>query len=90
MTFDVRRCCCDRSQGSQGAAPHPGLAPSRRDAGADGTGGAQALALAPAQGGFVELTLTEPGHYPFVSHVMVDAERGAHGLLSVGRPRAQR
>ena len=31
-----------------------------RDAGADGTGGAQALALAPAQGGFVELTLTEP------------------------------
>ena len=61
-----------------------------RDAGADGTGGAQALALAPAQGGFVELTLTEPGHYPFVSHVMVDAERGAHGLLSVERPRAQR
>ena len=61
-----------------------------RDAGAVGTGGAQALALAPAQGGFVELTLTEPGHYPFVSHVMVDAERGAHGLLSVERPRAQR
>jgi nitrite reductase (NO-forming) len=54
-----------------------------RDGGPDRTGGSQALGLAPAQGGFVELTLDEPGHYPFVSHVMVDAERGAHGLLSV-------
>jgi nitrite reductase (NO-forming) len=48
-----------------------------------GTGGAQSLALAPSQGGFVELSLTEPGDYPFVSHVMVDAERGAHGILRV-------
>ena len=24
-----------------------------------------------------------PFHYPFVSHVMVDAERGAHGTLEV-------
>jgi nitrite reductase (NO-forming) len=48
-----------------------------------GDGGAQALALAPAQGGFVELTFPEPGRYPFVSHVMVDAERGAHGLFEV-------
>lgn len=47
------------------------------------TGGAQALALQPAEGGFVELVLPEPGRYPFVSHVMVDAERGAHGLLDV-------
>ena len=47
------------------------------------TGGAQSLALAPAQGGFVELTFPEPGHYPFVSHVMVDAERGAHGTFEV-------
>ena len=46
-------------------------------------GGAQALALMPAQGGFVELVLPEAGHYPFVSHVMVDAERGAHGVLDV-------
>lgn len=54
--------------------------------GAAGTvGGAQALALQPGQGGFVELTLPEPGHYPFVSHVMVDAERGAHGILRVSR-----
>ena len=48
-----------------------------------GHGGAQALALAAAQGGFVELTLPEAGHYPFISHVMVDAERGAHGILAV-------
>jgi nitrite reductase (NO-forming) len=48
-----------------------------------GDGGSQALALAPAQGGFVEMTFPEPGHYPFVSHVMVDAERGAHGLFAV-------
>ena len=48
-----------------------------------GDGGSQALALAPAQGGFVELTFPEAGRYPFVSHVMVDAERGAHGLVDV-------
>jgi nitrite reductase (NO-forming) len=51
--------------------------------GGGGDGGAQSLALAPSQGGFVELSLTEPGDYPFVSHVMVDAERGAHGILRV-------
>jgi nitrite reductase (NO-forming) len=46
-------------------------------------GGAQVLPLLPAQGGFVDLTFDEPGHYPFVSHLMVDAERGAHGLFAV-------
>ena len=45
------------------AAPAPG----RR-------GGAQVLPLLPAQGGFVELTLLEAGHYSFVTHVMADAE----------------
>lgn len=49
------------------------------------SGGAQVLPLLPAQGGFVELTFPEPGHYPFVSHVMVDAERGAHGIVDVKR-----
>lgn len=53
----------------------PGEAPT--------TGGAQVLALAPAEGGFVELVLPEPGRYPFVSHLMVDAERGAHGAIDV-------
>lgn len=52
----------------------------RPDAGA---GGSQSLALAPSQGGFVELNLPEAGHYPFVSHSMVDAERGAHGIITV-------
>lgn len=48
-----------------------------------GTGGSQVLGLFPAQGGFVELVLPEAGTYPFVSHVMSDAEKGAHGLLHV-------
>jgi nitrite reductase (NO-forming) len=46
-------------------------------------GGSQALALAASQGGFVELTFPEAGRYPFVSHSMVDAERGAHGIIAV-------
>ena len=54
-----------------------------RDGGPGGDAGSQTLALGAAQGGFVELELDEPGHYPFVSHVMVDAERGAHGILDV-------
>ncbi|USQ82066.1 multicopper oxidase domain-containing protein [Ornithinimicrobium faecis] len=49
----------------------------------EGTGGGQALGLMPAQGGFVELVLPEAGHYPLVSHLMIDAERGAHGILEV-------
>jgi len=53
-------------------------------AGSDGSG-SQALGLFPAQGGFVELSFHEPGHYPFVSHSMVDAERGAHGIIEVRR-----
>ena len=48
-----------------------------------GPGGAQSLGLQPAQGGFVELTFPEAGDYPFVSHLMIDAERGAHGLFHV-------
>ena len=46
-------------------------------------GGSQVLDLAAAQGGFVELTPVEAGHYPFVTHVMADAERGARGILRV-------
>lgn len=48
-----------------------------------GAGGAQTLGLFPSQGGFVELSFSEPGSYPFVSHAMVDAERGAHGVVMV-------
>ncbi|MFG3700764.1 multicopper oxidase domain-containing protein [Micromonospora sp. NPDC047620] len=46
-------------------------------------GGAQVLSLTPAAGGFVETVFPEPGHYPFVSHAMVDAERGARGIFEV-------
>ena len=46
-------------------------------------GGSQALALQPAQGGFVETTFREAGHYPLVSHIMIDAERGAHAVVRV-------
>ncbi|WP_232376608.1 multicopper oxidase domain-containing protein [Amycolatopsis aidingensis] len=49
--------------------------------GADG--GAQTLGLAPAQGGFAELTFPEPGRYPFVDHDMRHAEGGARGFVDV-------
>jgi nitrite reductase (NO-forming) len=48
-------------------------------------GASQVLSLGPAQGGFVELSFRHPGHYPFVSHLMTDAERGAHGIIQVRR-----
>ncbi|GEL20803.1 multicopper oxidase domain-containing protein [Pseudonocardia asaccharolytica] len=48
-----------------------------------GAGGSQTLGLVPSQGGFVELVFPEAGHYPFVSHAMIDAERGAHGIIEV-------
>lgn len=57
-----------------------------RDGGSTGTGGAQVLSLAPAEGGFVELTIPQPGTYPFVSHAMSDAEAGASGRLVVVAP----
>ncbi|GAA0532446.1 hypothetical protein GCM10011581_17040 [Saccharopolyspora subtropica] len=49
------------------------------------SGGSQALDLAPAQGGFVELTFPEPGRYPFVDHDLRHAENGAHGFVDVTR-----
>lgn len=48
-------------------------------------GASQTLDLEAAQGGFVELEFAEAGHYPFVSHKMVDAERGAHGMVDVSK-----
>jgi nitrite reductase (NO-forming) len=54
-----------------------------RDGGSTGTGGAQTMALQPAEGGFVELTFPEAGTYPFVSHIMGDAERGAQGRFAI-------
>ena len=58
-----------------------------RTGGPDAVGGpaagSQALGLMPAQGGFVELTFPEAGHYPFVNHVMSDGEKGARGVVRV-------
>ncbi|MEU0088929.1 multicopper oxidase domain-containing protein [Streptomyces sp. NPDC006274] len=48
-------------------------------------GGAQVLDLAPAQGGFVETTFPEAGHYAFVDHDMRHAEAGAHGMVEVSK-----
>jgi nitrite reductase (NO-forming) len=45
-------------------------------------GGGQALDLAPAQGGFVEFTLSVPGQYPFVTHKFADAAKGAVGVFA--------
>ena len=47
-------------------------------------GGGQALDLAPGQGGFVEVSLSVPGKYPFVTHKFADAAKGANGLLIAG------
>lgn len=46
-------------------------------------GGSQALGLEAAQGGFVELTFPEAGHYTVVDHAFLDAERGAIGVVDV-------
>lgn len=46
-------------------------------------GGSQALGMQPAQGGFVELSFPEAGNYPFVTHIMSDAEKGAKGIFHV-------
>jgi nitrite reductase (NO-forming) len=54
-----------------------------RDGGSTGTGGSQVLDLAAAQGGFVELSFGQAGNYPFVSHIMSDAEKGARGVIEV-------
>ncbi len=48
-----------------------------------GAGGAQVLELGPAAGGFVELVFPQVGTYPFVTHRMVDADRGARGAFEV-------
>ena len=46
-------------------------------------GGAQALDLSAAQGGFVEMVFEEPGTYTFVNHNFAAAERGARGQIVV-------
>ncbi|MGQ0432536.1 MAG: multicopper oxidase domain-containing protein [Microthrixaceae bacterium] len=52
-----------------------------------GTGGAQALDLQPAQGGFVEFTFDELGLYPIVTHKFANVGKGALGLFQAGELR---
>jgi nitrite reductase (NO-forming) len=47
-------------------------------------GAAQELDLQPGEGGFVELTLVEPGTYTITTHRLADAERGAMGSVIAG------
>jgi nitrite reductase (NO-forming) len=49
-------------------------------------GGSQALDLQPAQGGFVEFTLEEPGTYPLLTHKLSNASKGALGYFQAGEP----
>ena len=57
----------------------------RRGADAFGSrdGHSQALDLAPAQGGFVEMQFLESGTYVFVNHSFSEMERGAAGKIVV-------
>jgi nitrite reductase (NO-forming) len=47
-------------------------------------GGSQAMALQPAQGGFVEFSLPEVGFYPIVTHKFSNVGKGALGLFQAG------
>lgn len=48
------------------------------------SGGAQALDLQPAQGGFVEFSLAEDGLYPMVTHKFSNVGKGAMGIFQAG------
>ena len=50
----------------------------------DSRGGSQALDLQPAQGGFIEFDLAEPGLYPIVTHKFANVDKGALGLFQAG------
>jgi len=49
-------------------------------------GGSQTMDLQPAQGGFVEFSLAEPGTYPFLTHKLASASKGALGYFQAGEP----
>jgi nitrite reductase (NO-forming) len=49
-------------------------------------GGSQTLDLQPAQGGFVEFTLDYQGLYPFLTHKLSSADKGALGYFQAGEP----
>ena len=46
-------------------------------------GAAETLPVDPGDGGFVELTFSQAGSYPFLTHDMADATLGASGTFTV-------
>jgi nitrite reductase (NO-forming) len=50
----------------------------------DSRGGAQALDLQPAQGGYVEFTFDVDGLYPIVTQKFSNVGKGALGLFQAG------
>jgi len=52
--------------------------------GNEGSWGAQAVDLSPAQGAIIEFTPTEDGMYPFVTHAFNFVVRGALGIFMAG------
>ncbi len=51
--------------------------------GGSGGGWGQVLTLGAAEGGFVEFTPLEAGHYSFVNHALSLAEKGQVGVFEV-------
>ncbi|MFT3942349.1 MAG: multicopper oxidase domain-containing protein [Ancrocorticia sp.] len=79
-SYEIRRGCGDATLSREECDP---FAPGKDSVGGNG---AQVLALAPAEGGFVEFVAHEPGTYTFVNHAMTYAERGAHGAIEITAP----
>ena len=79
-SYEIRRGCGDATLTREECDP---FAPGKDSVGGNGS---QVLALAPAEGGFVEFVAHEPGNYTFVNHAMTYAERGAHGVIEITEP----
>jgi nitrite reductase (NO-forming) len=47
--------------------------------------GLQTVQLSPSAGAVIELTVTEEGNYPFISHQLRQASKGAKGIIRVTR-----
>ncbi|HZQ37472.1 MAG TPA: cupredoxin domain-containing protein [Dehalococcoidia bacterium] len=50
--------------------------------------GVQTYNIPPGGGAMFEMTMPNPGAYPFVTHAFADASKGAIGVIQVGQPPA--
>lgn len=48
--------------------------------------GVSTYTVGPGEGAVFDITLDQPGEYPFVDHSMAHAERGAQGILRIAGP----